>query len=150
MKDLIYNDVLLQVSEDGRIFRNGREYKLQRCRLGYLATSISNGKTRARLLAHRAVAIAYLSNPNNLRCVNHKDGNKENNSIENVEWCSHKDNIAHAYDNKLIKKNKRMMDEDRLKIILALRRNGKLQREIAETIGCTQGLISFILRKNAA
>lgn len=63
---------------------------------GYPQVSMRvNGKaiTRPR---HRLVAIAFLDNPNNLPTVNHKDGNKLNNSVENLEWCSWEDNHAHA------------------------------------------------------
>lgn len=47
--------------------------------------------------SHRLVAIHFIPNPDNLSDVNHKDGNKSNNSINNLEWMSHKDNIIHSY-----------------------------------------------------
>jgi hypothetical protein len=48
--------------------------------------------------SHRLVASHYINNPNSLSDVNHKDGNKSNNHVDNLEWCSHRDNIKHSYD----------------------------------------------------
>lgn len=54
-----------------------------------------NGK-QYRLYVHRLVAEAFLDNPDNLREVNHKDENKSNNTLANLEWCSHSYNMKYA------------------------------------------------------
>ena len=64
-----------------------------------------NGKTKKKLV-HRLVASTFIPNLENKPCVNHKDGNKLNNHISNLEWCTYSENTKHAYDNKL-QNNKR-------------------------------------------
>ena len=56
---------------------------------------------RKNVRIHRLVAEAFIPNPNNFPCVNHKDGNKSNNNVFNLEWCSHSYNEKHAYENGL-------------------------------------------------
>ncbi|WP_182006269.1 NUMOD4 domain-containing protein [Priestia aryabhattai] len=55
------------------------------------------GKIKYRTI-HRLVANAFIDNPQNLKTVNHKDGNKLNNNVSNLEWASVKQNIQHAWD----------------------------------------------------
>lgn len=59
-----------------------------------------NGKYVGKEL-HRLLAETFIPNENNLSCVNHIDGCKTNNSLDNLEWCSYSDNIIHAYKNGL-------------------------------------------------
>ena len=56
---------------------------------GYLRVMLydNEGKTKS-FLVHRLVALAFLPNPNNYDCINHKDENKKNNDISNLEWCT--------------------------------------------------------------
>lgn len=50
---------------------------------------------------HRLIAEHFIPNPDKLPQVNHKDGNRRNNCADNLEWCSSRDNVKHAYANKL-------------------------------------------------
>lgn len=67
---------------------------------GYRYT-ILNRKNRN---VHRVIAEAFIPNPDNLPCVNHKDGNKLNNSVNNLEWCTRSENVLHSFRNGLQKK----------------------------------------------
>ena len=76
---------------------SGKKIKPNTQNNGYLLVWLcKEGNTKA-LLIHRLVATAFIPNKLNLPQVNHKDGNKHNNFISNLEWCSRSDNVKHAY-----------------------------------------------------
>jgi len=63
---------------------------------GYVRVNLcKNGKNKKHSV-HRLVATAFIPNPENKPCVNHIDGNKKNNKLENLEWVTHKENTNHA------------------------------------------------------
>ena len=69
---------------------------------GYLKVNLHNDEHKGRgkgceFLIHRLVAEAFLENPKNLSEINHKDGNKENNKVSNLEWCTRRENVLHSY-----------------------------------------------------
>lgn len=63
---------------------------------GYLIVCLSKNGERKNYYVHRLVAEAFLPNPNNLPEVNHKDENKKNNNVENLEWCDRQYNIDYS------------------------------------------------------
>lgn len=70
-------------------------------KFGYKEVALSkDGKTKTVLL-HRLIATHFVENPNNLPCVNHKNGIKTDNRIENLEWVTRSQNTKHAYNNNL-------------------------------------------------
>lgn len=68
---------------------------------GYHTVCLRRDNSNEEFLVHRLVAMTFLSNDENFTDVNHIDGNKTNNCVENLEWCTRSHNIKHAYDHKL-------------------------------------------------
>ena len=64
---------------------------------GYLSVHLRNKGVERRASVHRLVAEAFIPNPDGLRDVNHKNGIKTDNRVENLEWLSHSDNMKHQY-----------------------------------------------------
>lgn len=64
---------------------------------GYVIYSFTEGKRKG----HRLVAETFIPNPNNLSCVNHLDENKKNNRVENLMWCTNKENTQYSLCNKI-------------------------------------------------
>jgi hypothetical protein len=56
---------------------------------GYYYVVLSKNGTQKQFKVHRLVALTYIPNPNNLPCINHKDYNRQNNNLNNLEWCSY-------------------------------------------------------------
>ena len=76
---------------------------------GYKSVKLTIEREKKDFLVHRLVASTFLENPNNLSQVNHKDKDKLNNSLNNLEWVSPSDNIIHS--NKFSKKERQKIKE---------------------------------------
>lgn len=75
--------------------RRGKLLKLHISNNGYYRVILVSDNKNKNFLIHRLVAKAFIPNPNNLPEINHIDGNKSNNIIDNLEWCNHSYNIQH-------------------------------------------------------
>jgi hypothetical protein len=71
---------------------------------GYIAFDLYKHGKRKSIRCHVLVAKAFLPNNDNDLVVNHKDGNKQNNKLENLEWITFKENVRHAFKNRLMVK----------------------------------------------
>lgn len=77
----------------------GRSWKILSWRLSdrYYKVALPVDGKQKDFLVHRMIAIAFIPNPDNKKYVNHIDGNKLNNAVPNLEWCTHTENVRHAY-----------------------------------------------------
>jgi hypothetical protein len=99
-----YKDTPYYVTEDGKVFRNGKELKQSLNDKGYHRVKLSFGNTGKIVRINKMVAETYIPNPENKSEVNHWDGNKSNNHVSNLKWCTHKENMEHASINNLMSK----------------------------------------------
>jgi hypothetical protein len=66
-------------------------------RNGYMNIKLYQNFKQKNLLLHRVIAIAFIPNPDNRKTVNHKDSNRANNSLDNLEWSTQSANVIHGY-----------------------------------------------------
>lgn len=126
--------------------RAGTEYQI-------INFSLENGKKKT-YRAHRLVLMAFkpVDNMENLE-VNHVDGNKKNNKLENLEWCTSSENQIHAFKTGLNKarrgeeSNFSKLSLEDVKRVFDLRERGLTQAEIASIVDCSRSNISYILKR---
>lgn len=99
---------------------------------GYPRVNLSKNGKQTVIRIHRLVAEAFISNPENKPCVNHKNGIKSDNRVDNLEWCTYSENNQHAYDTGLIAKGENhylaKLSNDQVKEIRELRASTNLSQ----------------------
>lgn len=107
-KDIAGYEGYYQVSNFGRVKRFGsvKNLKPGDNGHGYLYVNLSVKNKTKSFYVHRLVAIAFIENPLDKKTVNHVNGNKSDNSIENLEWATQSENSQHGFDTGLIRQNK--------------------------------------------
>lgn len=109
-KDIEGYEGLYQVSNLGNIAKTNLDkrfvLRIGKDTSGYYQIILTKNKVRKCFLVHRLVAKAFLENSEFKRTVNHKNGIKTDNRVQNLEWASYSENQKHAYDSGLIKKPK--------------------------------------------
>lgn len=124
-KDIKGFERLYQISNYGNIKslnykRTGKEQVLKQNinGRGYCYVNISINNKYKNILIHRAVAKTFIPTNNEKLDINHKDGNKQNNRVENLEWCTRSQNIQHAYNNGFKKGSKGMTYKKRCELAI--------------------------------
>jgi hypothetical protein len=104
---------IYEASSLGRIrnVKTGRILKPEYVR-GYFRNTLSKDNIQERFQTHRLVALCFIENPKNKPCVNHVDGVKTNNAVENLDWCTYSENERHSYDTiGKVNKNRKLSKE---------------------------------------
>lgn len=153
-------DDVYEVSSTGQVRRIGGSVMGQwvkqhegycRVRLSHLPT----GK-RCTALVHRLVAKAFVPNPGNFPIVNHLDSDVSNNSSNNLEWCTQKQNIQHAASKGRMKccwkdgrgPTARFTDDEVVAIYLGVKNDGVSQAEMARRFGVSHYAVSRIVGRH--
>lgn len=142
-------------TDDGHIIgKRGKLLKGHVDRCGYHEVLLSEDGSTKNYLVHRLVLSAF--HPKKFMDqydVNHINGNKLDNRLNNLEWATRSENIKHSYENNLQTKvtnpygTFRVLTGDEIQKILKLHLKGLSDKEIAEIIGCSRELVSRKIRK---
>lgn len=134
------------VSTKGQVYSiiSEKLLKPQKTEKGYFVVELRGGNKRKVKKIHRLVAEAFLENPFSRTEINHKDGNKQNNTVENLEWSTRSENLIHAYSSGLKKQKTKAVDM--FTVYGEFIKSFQSQKEAEVNTGIHQGSISGCCR----
>lgn len=98
-RDIAGYEGIYQVSNHGRVKTRKKIKTPQKNNRGYMTIMLYKNDGGRHFLIHRLVAQAFIPNPENKATVNHKDGVRSNNKLDNLEWATYNENNLHMYKN---------------------------------------------------
>lgn len=133
---------LYEITDDGRLFscRSNKYLSPDKDKYGYVYYVVSINNVRMTLKAHRLVAYAFIPNPQNKPTINHKNGIRSDNRVENLEWATAKEQAA---DPLTRENNRRIQSRTDYKAMGSLRNFGRRKTLVyrGETLlGCYESL----------
>lgn len=140
-----------EISNKGRIIgKKGKLLKYRENWCGYVQTHVTFDDGFVARSVHRAIAHVFIPNPNNYEDVNHKDGNKLNNCVENLEWVTHKENMIHksevlGYMLGTDNPTNKLSDEQVLEIYNLCKTTDMRYKDIAEIYNVVPSQVSLIV-----
>ncbi|HRF69797.1 MAG TPA: NUMOD4 domain-containing protein [Candidatus Pelethenecus sp.] len=150
-KDTVGYEGLYLVSNLGKVYslRRNKVYKEFIEKNGYNRISVIKNGVRKKELVHRLVAKTFIPNPQGKLCVNHKDNNRSNNKVDNLEWVTQKENIQHAVAQKRFKGRFIIGESNPLSKltvsdVLQIRKSKLTQKKLASLFNVSQTTISDI------
>lgn len=152
-KDIPEYEGIYQISNLGRVkslkFNRERILKFNPCN-DYKTVALTKKSNQKRFYTHRLIAIAFIPNPDNKPDINHINGIRYDNRIENLEWITHKGNINHAIEIGLkisLKGEKHGLSKLKEKDVLEIRNSNLSQKELSKIYKVSFSTVNDIINR---
>lgn len=155
-KSIVGFEGLYEVSDLGRVKSLERPTNQFSCpfirkqqlnKFGYLTVGLTKNNKPKTFTVHRLVAMAFILNPDNKEQINHKDGNKKNNRLSNLEWCNAQENQSHRYLELGHEASNRLLNKEQVFEILS-QKGKSWRKKIAEKFNVSEACIKAVRTGN--